>query len=95
MYCAVVQCLYKCTVLLCSATFWLLKLSRNAKTVQYFLTLAKSLMLLFFWDFTTILASNKLLMGNTVMYCAMFFVLLFNKIFDVAVFGFLNNFSLK
>ena len=50
--------------------------------------LAKCLMLLFFWDFSTVLASSKLLMGNTVMYCSMFFVLLFNKIFEVAFFDF-------
>ena len=75
--------------------FLVAKIVEKCKNFPIFSHLAKSLMLLFFWDFSTILASNKLLMGNTVTYCSMFFVLLFNKIFDVAVFGFLKNFSLK
>ena len=81
------------TAVLCN--FLVAKIVKKSKNCPTFSHLAKSLMLLFFWDFSTILASNKLLMGNTVMYCSMFFVLLFNKIFDVALFGFLNNFSLK
>ena len=85
---AVVQ--YCCIVQLLVA-----KIVEKCKNCPIFSHLAKSLMLLFLGNFSTILASNKLLMGNTVMYCSMFFVLLFNKIFDVAFFRFLNNFSLK
>ena len=66
----------------------------KCKNSVIFSHLAKSLMLLFLWDFS-ILASNKLLMGNAVMYCSIFLALLLNNIFDVAFLGFVNNFSLK
>ena len=84
MYSTAVQC-----------NFLNAKIVEKYKNCPMFSHLAKSLMLLFFWDFLTILASNKLLMGNTVMYCSMFFALFFNKILDVAFFFILNNFSLK